>query len=102
MVKDKNEPKEVVVVKLAGREMPRRADGNVDFKDMEELKETFSDPEIVALVNRCIYQQEYQRESHKKRGKIERDNMKVLRQKMVDAGLDPKAEVIRQQLEGKR
>jgi hypothetical protein len=91
----------MVVVKLKDKDMPRRGDGNVEFKDMDTLLKVFTKEEVLALVNRAIYQHEYQRESHKKRNKVERDKLRVMKEALTKAGIDPKAEMIRRELEGK-
>jgi len=80
-------------IKLAGRVMPRGPGGDVKFTSMDtthalpgfehtgtsSLLEVFTKDEIVELVNRAIYQLEYQAASHRKRGQAERDKMKALK-----------------------
>ena len=90
-------------IKLKGRELPRNAKGDVEFKTLgvhvapdmivedektgaanevqvteDSVLNVFTPVEVVELVNRALYQLEYQRESHRKRGQAERDRMKML------------------------
>lgn len=98
-------------IKLKGREMPRSASGDVHFEHFETkseypttrndaVRDVFTDEEIVELVNRALYQLEYQRESHRKRGQAERDRMKALKEALKQQGRDVKAEDINKQLKG--
>jgi hypothetical protein len=84
-------------IKLAGRVMPRGAGGDVKFLQLGEflkpeernpkgdlapatILDVFTPAEVTELVNRAIYQLEYQAASHRKRGQRERDRMKALKQ----------------------
>lgn len=104
-------------IKLAGREMPRDAKGDVRFIQLGEflkpeernpkgdlapatLLDVFTPDEIVELVNRAIYQLEYQAASHRKRGQIERAKNKALREALKAAGKDVKKAEIDKQLKG--
>lgn len=78
-------------IELKGRVMPRDEKGDVRFKTLgttlgtrDQQPETavssvFSDEEVVELVNRAIYQLEYQRESHRKRGEVERAKVRAVK-----------------------
>ncbi len=100
-------------IKLKGREMPRGPAGDVKFTTLGVdsgsipvgphepcVLEVFSPPEVVELVNRALYQLEYQRESHRKRGQSERDKMKALKAALKAQGKDVKTETINKQLKG--
>ena|SRR5580765_4807439 len=54
-------------VELQGRAIPRNEKGDPKFKDLPQLQTVFSDDEITELVNRSLYQIEYQKNSHTKR-----------------------------------
>jgi hypothetical protein len=60
----------------------------------------FTPDEVVELVNRALYQLEYQRESHRKRGQAERDKMKALKEALKATGKDAKATRIERELKG--
>lgn len=68
------------VVRLEGREIPRNEGGDPAFQRMEQVFEVFTAEEIVALVNRQLYQMEYQREVHRKRSQQERDQLKPIKE----------------------
>lgn len=84
-------------IKLKGRNMPRNEKGDVCFKTLwDEDRErrpcesywdtsvltTFAPDEVVELVNRAIYQLEYQRDSHRKRGIEQRARERLLREEL--------------------
>lgn len=71
--------KERLVVKLADREIPRNKNGDPEFKDLLSLQKVFNEQEIAALVNRQLYQMEYQRIVHKDRAAREREVMKPVK-----------------------
>lgn len=54
-------------VSLKDRNIPRNKAGDPSFTTLGSLQATFSDEEIVELVNRCLYQLEYQARAHEKR-----------------------------------
>jgi hypothetical protein len=102
-------------IKLAGRVMPRSEKGDVKFvylndshmtaepqptADPTHVSGTFTPEEIVELVNRAIYQLEYQAAAHRKRGQAERDRMKALKAALKAQGVDPKRAEIDKQLKG--
>jgi hypothetical protein len=92
-------------IKLKGRVLPRNEKGDVCFTTLEAgpldaVRNIFTDQEIVELVNRALYQLEYQRESHRKRGQAQRDQMKELKKKLKESGIDPKTHNINKQLKG--
>jgi hypothetical protein len=73
--------------------MPRSSSGDVKFTTLHGpecapmesrlqsgVLEVFSEAEVVELVNRAIYQLEYQAASHRKRGQAERARMKALKE----------------------
>src|ERR1700751_5512469 len=86
----------LIEIKLAGREMPRNANGDVRFSALygadqhdwdhsRPVMEVFSKDEVVELVNRAIYQLEYQAAAHRKRGQAERARMKALKEELGKA-----------------
>lgn len=105
-------------IKLKGREMPRDTKGDVRFillngdpkpgcacatdilVDTQSVLAVFTPEEVVELVNRALYQLEYQRESHRKRGQAERDRHKALKAALKAAGKDVKVEEVNKQLKG--
>lgn len=100
-------------IKLKGRELPRDVKGDVKFQFLRiadedrtvnnnpiAIMDVFTPDEVVELVNRALYQLEYQRESHRKRGQAERDRMKTLKAVLKAQGKDVKATVIDKQLKG--
>lgn len=105
-------------IKLKGREMPRGAGGDVKFVILDAVPprsataldhpellnrgvlDIFTPDEVVELVNRALYQLEYQRESHRKRGQAERDKMKALKEALKATGKDAKATRIERELKG--
>ena len=93
--------------------MPRDAKGDVCFKGLfadafpekpesvkpeDAVTSHFSYAEITALVNRAIYQLEYQAASHRKRGQAERARMKLLKEQLGKAGAKDAA--VKEQLKG--
>lgn len=96
-------------LELASRwsKMPRNEKGDIEFTSLgpnglwTSLLGCFTPEEIVELVNRALYQLEYQAASHAKRGKEERAKAKALREALKAAGKDPKALRIKDELEGK-
>lgn len=87
-------------IKLKGRDLPRNEKGDVCFEQIEHVRQVFHESEIVELVNRALYQLEYQRESHRKRGQAERDRHKALKEALKAAGKDVKVEEVNKQLKG--
>lgn len=104
-------------IKLKGRNIPRTETGDARFLQLGEslkpeerntggdlapptLLDIFTPNEIVELVNRALYQLEYQRESHRKRGQAERDRMKALKEALKQQGKDVKVHEIDKQLKG--
>src|SRR6266404_5077168 len=103
-------------IKLKGRAIPRKLNGDAQFvylndahmtaepqpstADMTHVLGVFTSDEVVELVNRALYQLEYQRESHRKRGQAERDRMKTLKAALKASGKDAKATLIDKQLKG--
>jgi len=85
-------------VELKGRMIPHRKDGYPNFTKLgvvfdESLREyttntdllnVFSPEEIVELVNRCVYQLEYQRDSHKKYQQRQRDFEAPIKEKLKE------------------
>ena len=69
----------MVVIKLQGRNIPRNDKGDPAFESMTSVLEVFEDKEIVALVNRQLYQMEYSRVVHRQRGQRERDKTAPVR-----------------------
>lgn len=85
-------------IQLKGREIPRNEAGDPAFTKLGlegfvhdtwiitkgSLLAVFTQEEIVELVNRAIYQLEYQHASHKRRGQEQRDREKRLREKVKE------------------
>ena len=75
------------VVSLKNRLIPRNSKGDPAFTRLicyekhtpDCLKCVFTDEEIVAMVNRYLYQAFYQLESHKKRAKAEVERLAPLK-----------------------
>lgn len=70
-----------VVVRLEGRQIPRNAQGDPAFGRIEDVFSVFTPEEIVALVNRQLYQMEYQRTVHRNRAAQEREQLKPIKDK---------------------
>lgn len=112
-------------IKLKDRNLPRNAKGDIQFKHLgirvgsdmvvedektgddvtvevtpNSVLNVFTPDEVVELVNRALYQLEYQRESHRKRGQAERDRMKTLKAALKAQGKDVKATLVDKQLKG--
>jgi hypothetical protein len=87
-------------IKLAGREIPRNEKGDPKFESLSHVTQTFRESEIVELVNRALYQIEYQREAHRKRGQKERDVAKAVKAELKKQGLDPKKAQVERELKG--
>jgi hypothetical protein len=93
-------------IKLAGRVMPRGNGGDVKFTHLlsgklegrDGILDVFTPQEVVELVNRAIYQLEYQAASHRKRGQAERARMKLLKEQLGKAGA--KDASVKEQLKG--
>ena len=85
-------------IRLKGRGIPRTPDGDADFTQLgishEEAKklydagmipkgtvlDVFTPDEVCELINRSIYQLEYQAEAHRKHAAVRRARDKALRQ----------------------
>lgn len=98
-------------IKLKGREMPRSEGGDVKFEMLglagssndptkPRVLDVFTPDEVVELVNRALYQLEYQAAAHRKRGQAERDRMKLLKEELKKAGKDVKATLVERELKG--
>lgn len=83
------------------KDMPRNPAGDVAFTYFGQINDMFTTDEIVELVNRALYQLEYQAHAHAKRGREERAKAKLLREQLKASGKDPKALRIKDELEGK-
>ena len=60
-------------VQLKGRDVPRNTMGDPAFENLEQVMGVFTGPEVVELINRCLYQLEYQARSHQKRNAEQRE-----------------------------
>jgi len=58
----------MIITKLGERlkNVPRGENGDPKFSQLEEVRGMFRESEIVELVNRALYQLEYQQNSHAK------------------------------------
>ena len=90
------------IVDLKGRSIPRDSQGDPAFgslwspwddedivKNMEGVTSTsvlsqFTPEEVVQIVNRYIYQQEYQRTVHRRRAQVEAERAAPLRRKIEE------------------
>lgn len=66
-------------IRLKGRNIPRNQSGDPDFLNLEACRDVFTDQEITVLVNRCLYQLEYQQRAHLKRARIKTEQQKPIR-----------------------
>lgn len=92
--------------------IPRNEKGDPGFRhllqqdglnrDTQTVLDVFTAEEVVELVNRALYQIEYQKTSHRKRGQKLRDVEKALKEELKKQGLDVKVTEIKNQLEGKK
>jgi hypothetical protein len=74
--------------------IPRNAQGDPAFRalhqqdglnrDTQTVLDVFTAEEVVELVNRALYQLEYQAQAHGKYAKIRRDKEKAIRQALKD------------------
>lgn len=100
----------VINLKDKADKIPRNEKGDPAFvvsdvsldDGLLNVRRVFSDAEIVELVNRALYQIEYQKTSHRKRGQKLRDVEKALKEELKKQGLDVKVTEIKNQLEGKK
>lgn len=70
-------------IELKGRTIPRKPNGDPGFRTLEgDVLNVFTPNEVVELVNRALYQMEYQRSAHKERGQRVRDAERALRDKV--------------------
>ena len=70
-------------IELVGRDIPRKPNGDPAFTAMtgdlngtiplKGVFDVFSGEEVVELVNRAVYQLEYQHQAHKQRAQRQRD-----------------------------
>lgn len=70
------------VVQLTNKEIPRTPAGDPNFGSLEQILAQFSKNEVVALVNRAIYQAEYQRTSHRERQQRQREQERPIKDKL--------------------
>jgi hypothetical protein len=79
-------------IQLKGRAIPR-VDGDPKFvhlnaddgpEDFNSVMTVFTAKEVVELVNRALYQLEYQHNAHRVRGQRERDREKAIKQKVKE------------------
>lgn len=85
-------------IQLSGRAIPRNEKGDPAFERLQwdpgmeprrdtapqDVLEVFTRAEVVELVNRAIYQLEYQHTAHKVRGQRVRDAERLLRHKVKE------------------
>lgn len=82
-------------IKLVGRNIPRNTGGDPDFPTLTAVRSVFTDEEIVCLVNRCLYQLEYQQRAHLKRARMKAEQLKPIRdylRKVYDVTYDKATE----------
>lgn len=83
-------------IQLKGRAIPRSTSGDPKFEALglpygfsyvppaNTLLGAFTQEEVVELVNRALYQLEYQHNAHKQRGQRERDRERAIKQKVKE------------------
>lgn len=69
-------------IQLKGRAIPRNEGGDPCFKNLDLMLDVFTPEEVVELVNRALYQLEYQHHAHKVRGQAQRDREKKVKDKV--------------------
>lgn len=78
-------------IQLKGRAIPRNEGGDPAFKMLLEqhggpqtpgVLDVFTAAEVIELVNRALYQLEYQHHAHKVRGQAQRDREKRVKDKV--------------------
>lgn len=82
------------VVSLLNRTIPRNNAGDPDFKHLHNngggeyvpgdvstlpILNVFSEAEVITLVNRALYQMEYQRTHHRQYSQLQRDREKLIK-----------------------
>lgn len=94
-------------------QIPRDTDGDPGFTVLDNnmlpedkraypgVAQVFTPAEIVELVNRALYQLEYQAGAHAKYGRVKRAKAAALKAALKDKGVDPKAQRVKDELEGK-
>lgn len=95
-------------IKLKGRAIPRNAEGDAHFvvcdvSEDDALKyvlDVFTPDEVVELVNRALYQLEYQLAAHRKYGARKRAEEKALRDALKAKGVDTKKAQVDRELKG--
>lgn len=70
-------------IQLKGRAIPR-VNGDPKFVTLTGLQAVFKDEEIVELVNRSLYQLEYQHTAHRVRGQRLRDAERKVKLKVKE------------------
>jgi len=83
-------------IQLKGRAIPRNAQGDPAFTRLQQddtwdpqdgpipVMNVFTPQEVVELVNRALYQLEYQHNAHKVRGQRLRDRERLIREKVKE------------------
>ena len=78
-------------IQLKGKAIPRNAAGDPHFTILGNdlvahggVMDVFQSDEIVELVNRALYQLEYQHNAHRVRGQRMRDREKAIREKVKE------------------
>lgn len=68
-----------LTIQLKGRNLPRNTQGDPDFTLLSDVLGVFTEAEVVTLVNRALYQLEYQHNAHKTRAQRLRDRERPLK-----------------------
>ena len=69
-------------IQLVGRDLPRNGTGDPHFSSREELESTFTEEEIIEMVNRYLYSAEYQRTVHRNRAREETKKLAPIKRKV--------------------
>jgi hypothetical protein len=73
-----------VVLTLQGKTIPRNQSGDPCFTSLETVLTTFTPDEIVAMVNRYLYQFEYSKIAHRNRAQRQREQTAPLRKRVKE------------------
>ena len=67
-------------ITLTNRRIPRNQSGDPCFTSLDDVLTVFTPSETTELVNRCLYQLEYQQKAHLKRAKALAEQLKPIRE----------------------
>ena len=67
-------------ITLTNRRIPRNQSGDPSFTSLDDVLTVFTPSETTELVNRCLYQLEYQQKAHLKRARELTERLKPIRE----------------------